>query len=58
MTENDIVDIVKGKGVGTAQHDLSEINGIGKIKIETSYPWVSGVPNDPNKITVEINVEE
>lgn len=58
VTENDIVDIVKGKGVGTAQHDLSEINGIGKIKIETSYPWVSSVPNDPNKITVEINVEE
>lgn len=58
VTENDIVDIVKGKGVGTAQHDLSEINGIGKIKIETSYPWVSGVPNDANKITVEINVEE
>ena len=58
VTENNIIEIVKGKGVGTAQHDLSEISGIGKIKIETSFPWVSSVPNDPEKITVEIKVEE
>lgn len=58
VTENSVIEVVKGKGVATAQHDLSEINGIGKIKIETSFPWVSSVPGDPEKIKVEINVEE
>ncbi|MBQ6375780.1 hypothetical protein IJJ37_02545 [Candidatus Saccharibacteria bacterium] len=58
VTENSVIEVVKGKGVGTAQHDLSEINGIGKIKIDTSFPWVSSIPNDPEKITVIINVEE
>ncbi len=58
VTENSVIEVVKGKGVGTAQHDLSEINGIGKIRIDTSFPWVSSIPNDPEKITVIINVEE
>ena len=58
VTENSIIEVVKGKGIGTAQHDLSEINGIGKIRIDTSYPWVSSIPGNPEKITVVINVDE
>ena len=57
VTENDIIEVVKGKGVGTAQHDLSGIAGMGKINITTSYPWVRSIPNDPNKITVIIDVD-
>ncbi len=53
VTENDIIEIVRGKGIGTAQHDLKEIDGISTIRIDTSYPWVSSVPNDPEKITIE-----
>ena len=59
ITENEIVEIIKGKGLGVARHDLSEIDGIGSnIVIDPSYPWVMSVPNDPNKITVDIVVEE
>lgn len=57
VTENDIIEVVKGKGVGSAQHDLSNIAGMGKINITTSYPWVRSIPNDPNKITVIIDVD-
>ena len=59
VSENDIVDVVRGKGVGTAQHDLKDaFDGISKIDISTSFPWVSSIPNDANKITVIMNVEE
>ena len=56
ITENDIVETVRGKGIGTAQHDLMDINGIHNITIKQSYPWVSSVPNDPEKITVFIDI--
>ncbi|MBR5647424.1 hypothetical protein IKW73_00565 [Candidatus Saccharibacteria bacterium] len=60
VTENDVVEIAKGKGFGEVQHDLKDINGIGSVTIDKSYPWVSSVPGDPNKITVilDINAEE
>ena len=58
VTENKIIEIVKGKGIGTAQHDLKDINGISKIQIDPSFPWVSSIPNNPEKITVYINVEQ
>ena len=58
VTENDVLEIIKGKGLGTAQHDLKDIDGISSIKIDTSFPWVSSIPNDPNKITVILDVQE
>ena len=60
VTENDIVELVKGKGIGDAQHDLASIEGINgsKIRIDKSYPWVMSVPNDTNKITVILDVED
>lgn len=57
VTENDVIEIVKGKGLGIAQHDLKEIDGISNIRIDTSFPWVMSIPNNPNKITVILNVE-
>lgn len=59
ITENDVVDIVKGKGIGSAKRDLSDnFKGIKTINIDTSVPWVTSVPGNPEKITVIINVEE
>ncbi|MBR3253953.1 hypothetical protein IKF86_01770 [Candidatus Saccharibacteria bacterium] len=58
VTENEIVEIVKGKGLGVAQHDLKDIDGIGTIKIDTSFPWVMSIPNNPDKITVNLEVAE
>ncbi len=54
ITDNDILEVVAGKGFGTAQHDLSEISGIGTVTIDGSYPWVTSFPSDTNKITVII----
>lgn len=58
VTENDVIEIIKGKGLGTAQHDLKDIDGISSIRIDPSYPWVSSIPSDPNKITVILDIEE
>ncbi len=57
VTENDIVEIARGKGLGTAQHELSSINGVSKISIEPSHSWVNSIPNDPSRITITIQVD-
>lgn len=57
VTENDIVEMVRGKGIGTAKHDIAENSGIKDVSITPSYPWVSSVPNDPEKITVNFKTE-
>ncbi len=58
ITENDIVEKVKGKGLGEAQHDLKDIEGVASVNINTSFPWVTSIPGDPNKITVILEVQE
>lgn len=59
VTQSDIVETVRGKGVGTAQHELSDaFDGISSIDIQTSFPWVTSIPNDENKIEVEMRYEE
>ena len=58
MTENSIIEIVKGKGLGEAQHTLRDIKGIASVTIDTSFPWVFSVPNDANKITVILKVKD
>ena len=58
ITENSIVDMIKGKGIGDAQHDLKNINGIVTVSIDPSYPWVGSIPGDTNKITVNIEMKD
>ncbi len=61
VTENGIIDTIKGKGLGQARADLLDsFSGIdsNNTRIDVSYPWVFSVPNDPTRITVTINVEE
>lgn len=59
ITENDVVETVRGKGLGSAYHDLKDaFTGISTITIDPSFPWVNTVPNDPNRITVVMNIEE
>ncbi len=58
ITENDIIETAKGKGLGDIQHELKSINGISEISIEKSYPWVNTAPSDTNKITVNIIVNQ
>lgn len=58
VTENDILEMIKGKGIGDAQHDLKNINGVTSVNVDKSYPWVSVIPGDTNKITINIEVKE
>ena len=60
VTENDVIDVIKGKGLGEARAALLDaFNGIdsNKTKINVSYPWVFSIPSNPTKITVTIDVE-
>lgn len=58
VTEEDVLEKAKGKKIGEVQSLLKSINGVSSVKISTSVPWVNSVPNDPNKITIELKVEE
>ena len=58
VTENDIVENAKGKGLGDVQHDLKSINGVSSVSIEKSFFWVNSVPTDTAKITIKLEVEE
>ena len=58
VTEEDILEKSKGKKVGEVQSILKSINGVSSVNIKTSFGWVNHVPDDPNKITIELKVEE
>ncbi|MBR2855675.1 hypothetical protein IKE99_01895 [Candidatus Saccharibacteria bacterium] len=58
VTVSSIVELVKGKGIGDAQHALKDIDGIADVRIQGSYPWVMSVPGDTNKINVNIEVKD
>lgn len=58
VTENSVIETVKGKGLGQAQHDLRDINGIISVTINPSFPWVTSIPNDSNKITVILEIKD
>lgn len=58
VTENDVIEIVKGKGLGNAQHDLKDVDGVSRVEIKTSFPWVMNIPSDTNKITVILDMEQ
>ena len=58
VTENDVVETAKGKGIGTAKRDISDnFDGIKSIDISTSVPWATSVPGNPEKITVIIKTD-
>lgn len=58
VSTSSVVDLVKGRGLGDAQHVLKDIDGVADVRIDTSVPWVMSVPGDTNRITVQINVKD
>lgn len=58
VTEEDIWEKSRGKKVGEVQSILKSINGVSSVNIKTSFGWVNYVPDDPNKVTIELKVEE
>ncbi|MBO4813223.1 hypothetical protein J5491_03710 [Candidatus Saccharibacteria bacterium] len=58
LTETSIADLIKGHGIGDATHMLKDIDGVVDARIDGSFPWVSTVPGDTNKITVYLEVKD
>jgi hypothetical protein len=46
----------EGQIYGTVQSNLQAINGVDTVDIKFSYFWVTKVPNDPNKIKIEFQI--
>ena len=58
VTESEILEKSKGRKIGEVQSLLKSINGVGSVNITPSYFWVSSVPTDPNKISIELTIED
>lgn len=54
ITEEDVMDKVKGKRLGEVQTMIKSIKGVKEVKVKSSYFWVVSVPEDPNKISIEL----
>lgn len=58
VTEQDVLEKSKGRKIGEVQTLLKSINGVSTVTVQPSYFWVRSVPNDENRITIELKVEE
>ncbi len=58
ITEGELFDKIRGRGLGDAQREIREIYGVSDVKIEQSYPWVMTIPDDPNKVSIEFEVKD
>lgn len=53
---DDIKSRVAGKRYGDIQSDLSRIDGVNEVDVKFSFFWVRTVPENPDKIKVEFDV--
>ena len=54
VTEQSIADRILGKRMGEVQAMLKSINGVTEVKTTPSYFWVTSVPEDINKVKIQI----
>lgn len=57
VTNQMVMEKSLGKKIGEVQSLLKSINGVGSVKVNTSVFWMTSIPNDINKVNVEITVE-
>jgi hypothetical protein len=57
VTEEMVAQRSLGKKVGEVQTQLKSFKGVSSVKVDTSYFWVTSVPDDINKVEIEITVE-
>ena len=58
LSTSSVVELIKGRGLGDAQHLLKDINGVKDVKIDPSFSWVTSIPNDSNRITVNLEIKD
>ncbi len=57
VDEQMIADLSYGEKIGKVRTKLGSINGVDDVDVDTSYPWVTSIPTDENKVTIELTVE-
>jgi hypothetical protein len=57
INENQVKEEVKGKRFGEVQSTLQAIQNVQDVTVRFSYPWVTSVPNDTNKIKIEFSLQ-
>ncbi len=59
ISETTILERAKGKKVGEVKAVIKDIShNITDVTVNVNFPWVRGIPNDPNKVTIKMTVEE
>ena len=58
IDEDALKEFAKGKKSGEVQDYARNINGVEDVKVELAPFWVTGVPGDTKKISVEFKVNE
>lgn len=57
IDDDQIKDEIKGKRTGEVQGvDLRAIDGVSDVDVKLSPFWVSGIPGDTKKITIEFKL--
>ena len=57
VTEQSVLGKSLGKKVGEVTTLIKSINGVSDVEVNTSFPWVRQIPNDANKVSIKIMVE-
>lgn len=59
VSEQKILETAMGGKVGAVKAKIKDIsNYINDVTINVSFPWVWSIPNDENRVTVKLTVEE
>ena len=58
VSEKTVLDKSLGKKIGEVTTSIKSINGVSEVKVDTSFPWVRSIPEDINKVSVNITIEE
>ena len=58
LTESEVVDKIRGRGLGDAQREIRDIYGVSNVTMNPSYPWVMTVPVDSNRVTVRFEIKD
>ena len=58
LNNTSVVNLIKGRGLGDAQHLLKDIDGVTEVRINTSFPWVTTIPDDSDRISVDLEIKD
>lgn len=58
ITHQDIMEKARGRKIGEVRNLLKPINGVSEVSVEVPYPWILSIPDDPNKVTIDLKVEK